>query len=292
MDFVYIDETQLPHFSSLLLPEVADYLAEGAPWMLALGAVQEGIACGCVAGFARSGLFTICSLYVAPAYRRQGIGQSLVKALIRMCDGLTPRQVFQLEAPFHCTHPDHEGLIGFFPALGFTAQEEAGKSLYRTSLASTFQSPLFQRPFSPHPGYCLLQDLPEATRRSLATNLHRRHVPLPEGGLSYPGMDKQVSAVILRDGEAVALTIWDDSVLGQPTLALAWTHNTQTTTLMCLFLHTFSVYRNKFPPETPIWIQTTGSASSSLVEYILPQAQPVEHNYSFHLFPDSQVSAE
>ena len=56
--------------------------------------------------------WNLCSLFVAPASRRTGVGRRLVLAAMQACRGLSPRQAIWLNAA-----PD---AVGFYRRLGFT----------------------------------------------------------------------------------------------------------------------------------------------------------------------------
>ena len=71
MTLGYISIEQLPVFSPFMDPQVVTALKEGEP-ITALGIVKGETACGALAGYIDEEHFQITSLYVAPAFRRQG----------------------------------------------------------------------------------------------------------------------------------------------------------------------------------------------------------------------------
>lgn len=71
MDTTIIDRDDLPYFETLLLPETVRKLRDGAP-VLALGAVDDGMACGALSGGPQGSRFYIDSLFVSPSCRGRG----------------------------------------------------------------------------------------------------------------------------------------------------------------------------------------------------------------------------
>lgn len=259
-------------FRSLLLPETADALAAGEP-VTALALTENGLALGAAAGYLERGRFLISSLYVSPDHRRKGGGRLLMETLAQ----LAAPYAGAMELNYTSTREEHETLPPFLAAMGFLEESDGGENIFLTTLGAVADTPFFSKggkgfgtPFSElTPGALSLIE-----KAALAAG-----APLPEGGVNAAGVDREASVVSLQGSETQAFVILDHSSAGVLTLAAAWSVSRNPSVLPMLLRASMTRLREKYPPETPLAVQATGSASARLVQALLAGARPISHTY-------------
>lgn len=257
-------------FRSLLLPATADALAAGEP-VTALALTENSLALGAAAGFLEGGRFQVSSLYVSPDHRRRGGGRLLMETLIL----LTSPYADAMEINFTSTREEHRTLPPFLTAMGFREEADNGENIFLTTLGTVADTPFFSgagkgfgTPLSElNPGALSLLE-----KAALVSD-----APLPEGGLASAGVDREVSVVSLQGSAPQAFVVLDDSYPGALTLAAAWSVSRDSSVLPMLLRSALARAREKYPPETPLAVQATGSSSAKLVKALLAGAKPISH---------------
>ena len=259
-------------FRSLLLPETADALAVGEP-LTALALTENGLALGAAAGYLEGGRFRISSLYVSPDHRRRGGGRLLVETLAQ----LAAPYAGGMELHFTSTREEHETLPPFLASMGFWEESDGDENIFLTTLGTVADTPFFSgagkdfgTPLSElNPGALSLVE-----KAALSAG-----APLPEGGLSAAGVDREISVVSFHGSEPQAFVVLDHSCTGALTLAAAWSASRDPSVLPMLLRSAMARSQEKYPPETPLAAQATGDASAKLVQALLSGAKPISHTY-------------
>ena len=259
-------------FRSLLLPRVAQALEENEP-VTALGLTENGLALGAAAGYLEQGRFLISSLYVAPDHRRRGGGRLLMETMAQ----LAAPYAGAMELHFTSTREEHETLPPFLAAMGFQEEDDGGENIFLTTLGAVADTPFFSgagknfgTPLSElNAGVMSLTE-----KAALAVG-----APLPEGGVTAAGVDRDVSVVAFEGSEPKAFVLLDHSFPGALTLAAVWSASRNPSVLPALLRSAMARALEKYPPETPLVTQATGSSSAKLVRALLAGAKPVSHTY-------------
>lgn len=260
-------------FRSLLLPETADALAAGEP-VTALALTENGLALGAAAGYLEGGRFQISSLYVSPDHRRRGGGRLLVATLAQ----LAAPYAGGMEFHFTSTREEHETLPPFLAAMGFREEADNGENIFLTTLGTAADNPFFSgagkgmgTPLSElNPGALSLVE-----KAALAAD-----APLPEGGVTAAGVDREVSVAAFEGSEPKAFVLLDHSFPGALTLSAAWSVSRNPAVLPMLLRSAMARAREKYPLGTPLAVQATGSSSAKLVQALLAGAKPISHTWS------------
>lgn len=259
-------------FRSLLLPETADALTAGEP-VTALALTEDGLALGAAAGYLDRGRFHISSLYVSPDHRRRGGGRRLVEEMERLCSGFCTG----MEISFTTTCEEHRTLPPFLTAMGFQDESDRHENIFLTTLGAVAENPFFSgaaaRFGTP------LSQLSPAARSLVQKAALAAGAPLPEGGLTAPGVDQEASVVALQGSKTQALVVLDHSFPGALTLAAAWSADRDPTVFPALLRSAFARARQRHPPETPLAVQAVGPASAGLAQALLVGATPISHTY-------------
>lgn len=126
MNTTIIDRGNLQYYESLLLPEAAQMIRSGTP-IFALGAVENGAACGALAGGPRQGKFEISSFYVARERRNQGAGSALLDELVRIAS--LQEELREISCLFTNLNVEQERLAAFLKKHGFEDRTDEAGSL-------------------------------------------------------------------------------------------------------------------------------------------------------------------
>ena len=259
-------------FRPLLLPRAADALAEGEP-LTALGLTENGLALGAAAGYLDQGRLQISSLYVAPAYRRRGGGRLLVETMAK----LAAPYAGAMELHFTATREEHETLPPFLAAMGFHEEPDNGENIFLTTLGAAADTPFFSgagKKFGTP-----LSELNEGALSLLEKAALVSGAPLPEGGVTAAGVDRDISVAAFEGSEPKAFVLLDHSFPGALTLAAVWSASQNPAVLPALLRSAMARTLEKYSPETPLVTQATGSSSAKLVRALLAGAKPVSHTY-------------
>lgn len=264
-------------FRSLLLPEAAEALTAGEP-LTALALTHEEQAVGAVAGYVEDGHFLIRSLYVSPEARRKGGGRLLMDTLKKIC----APYVGGMEVQFTSTREEHGTLPPFLAAMGFAELPDNGENLFLTTLDQAASSPFFSG--AEKKAGTPLSTLSPGALSLLEKAANTMGSPWPEEGVFGPGVDREVSRVVMEGSEPKAYLIFDRSCLNALTLAAAWSGDPNPAVLPSLLRAAVAQAREKYPGETPVAVQAVNPAAAGLVAALLPGARPVSHSYLYQ-FP-------
>lgn len=259
-------------FRSLLLPETADVLAAGDP-VTALALTEGGLALGAAAGYLDRGRFHISSLYVSPDHRRRGGGRQLMEEMERLCAGFCTG----IEISFTVTREEHSTLPPFLTAMGFHDESDSHENIFLTTLGAVAENPFFSTGTA-HFGTPLSQ-LSPATRSLVQKAALAAGAPLPEGGLTAPGVEQEASVVALHGSKTQAFVVLDHSFPGALTLAAAWSASSDPGVFPALLRSALARAQQQYPPETPLAVQAVGPSSAGLVQALLAGATPISHTY-------------
>lgn len=272
MQIGWIGQDQLGCFGSLLLPDVRAWLERGDP-ITALGLTDADQACGAAAAWLREeGAMEICSLYVAPDYRRRGGGRLLLDTLYRLGQGRCQAMVIH----YTCTQPDHKTLSPFLTALGFVP-ERGNSDLYQIGMDELARAPFFlhtpsgqgsAKPFAQVPP----NSLNAAYKKAMAQGENYLDCPL-----THPSVDPQVSVAVMEGDTVRSFAVFTPTSPGR--VRLAWVKSGQPQDLPLLLHTAFARLRDQYPPETVLTIQTVTDASQELVANLIPEARPISFSF-------------
>ena len=274
MEIGLLTRENLGVFRTLLLPRMAQALEEDEP-VLALGMSEDDVAVGALAGYLEDGWFRIASLYVAPKYRRRGGGHRMMATLVWLLKGQADGMTIQ----FAATREEHLSLFRFLEAVGFCLEEDLGENIYRTTLGKAAESPLLT-PKGEAVGTSFAQ-LSDKVLAALEREAEAAHAPMPEGGMSDPQVDRDVSLVYEKDGAVQAYVVADTGWKGGLTLSGVWSRSQDSTLLPRLLRTALARAMKKYPPETVVLVQAVNLSSAALVESLLPEAAPISFAYRF-----------
>lgn len=271
MEIGWIDQGGLEPFRNMLLPKTAQALEQGHP-LTTLGVTQNNCACGAVAAWLlEEGTLEIQSLFVAPAYRRQGVGRLLVDTLCRLVHG----HCQAVSISYTRTQSDHDTLPPFLDAMGFEQEPQPG-NVFRVTLAELAHNPFF----SAEKAGSSLQAFAQLPKAYLMA-AYKKALLLGENYLEVhlddPAVDQEVSVAMMQGNAVRSFAAFTSCVPGQ--ITLAWLRSDYAQDIPQLLRGAFARIQAKYPPDTVLTIQASHPVAAALVKKLAPEAHPISHTY-------------
>lgn len=250
-------------YRSLLLPEVADALADQEP-LTALVVTLDETAFGAVAGYIEGNRFKILSLYIVPEYRRKGGGRLLIETLMSQAKDT----VMGIEINFTTTEEEHETLHPFLETLGFVQENNRGLATYLTTVGALADSKFFKNckakvgiPFSELDKYILTS---ESKRAAISFD------ELPKGGLQSERVDRDISVATIHNQKITSYITIDcisPDLLLLSALRMDKSNPKEFFELMRSFV---ARTRDKYSPDTKYVVQIVREEGLAIKEKLLP----------------------
>ncbi|MEG1191276.1 MAG: GNAT family N-acetyltransferase [Oscillospiraceae bacterium] len=279
METTIIDIGNYKFFNEMLLPEAYARLEEGTP-IFALGLVDEGIACGALAGRPKGSVFQLTSFFVAQSYRQKGGAKILLESLIDCMKGQGDLQ--EIDASFTMFTDDHRLFEGFLEHSGFVYEKERSP-IISVALGALASNPFYLeepetrkvRHFSELPESCL-RELDKAMRVADGAPLAQ---PLDKAEI-----DKELSVAIMDGNRITSFLLFDHSFAGMLTLAFADPgHKDGAAEFAAMLRGAYQTAVKRYPPEAKIVIQPVNSFSSALVQKLAEGYEVVSKTASLSL---------
>lgn len=246
MQLGYIGKAQLSYFSTLLLPEAAQAIDREEP-ITALGIVEEGVACGALAGYVSDGCFQIISFYVAPDYRRRGGGSLMLHRLEEFLSENS--SIHAVEISFTTAHEDNEGLLPFLNTLGFLPENDRGRNIYSFTLEELNESLALHTPVRSSVLIKPFSQLSEDVLRAAQKRCISLDAPLPEQTFLGSDLELELSHAIIIDGMVKAYAAVDHSYCGALTLCGLWIKESHAVALYTLLKTVITRAQELYPPQ-------------------------------------------
>lgn len=282
-----IGAEQLPLFGSLLLPDMQQAIGQGEPYT-ALGISADGVACGALAGYEDVGCFYLTSFYVAPAYRKRGIGAQLLNALKKLL--LQLGEIYELEISFTTTEQEHEDFRMFLEHAGFRMRGDRGQTIWKFTLEQFVASELFSKDIKSTGDVYAFAELSDDVLRAMQKRGIAQEAPLPEQTMKGEDVERAISHAVIRDGRAEAYVVFDHSCGGMLTLCALWIGEAGPAALYTLLRQSFQKARELYPPETVIAVEAVNEQSARLVHALIPNAKRMSYTYRCQLDGDGAFS--
>ena len=211
----------------------------------------------------------LVSLYVAPAYRRRGLGCTLLMELLEEMESVTDGTLTYVTAAFS---PQMDGLEQLFTRVGFVIEEESTVTSWQIPLKKLMGSPLFARRVSV-PGGCTLRTLEHAQD----LDLRRLVEKLAQNGvadLTVSQMRQSLTGAsyILWDENAEPVACAIVSALDETHVYLSqfFTANGNKAAGVCVLQAAADALTGLLPEDVVLEIPTIADSSARLVQRLLP----------------------
>lgn len=261
METTIIDRGNLKYFTSFLLTNAAKLLQEGKP-LFALGLVDNGTACGALAGGPINGKFQITSFFVAPSARGKGGASLMLQTLIDCM--MSQKELYEICVDFTVFNDDHILFEGFLKHHAFIFEQE-DEEIYSVSLSSLSQNPFFSDTTITHKSLPFSEIPPAYVRELDHYMMANDGAPLPVP-LENADLDTDLSVAILDGTRIDSFIVFDHSFAGNLTLAYAESGKKGNSAFSSMLRTAYQKCLKKYPPDTDIIIHAVNPLSVALVK--------------------------
>lgn len=254
----------------ILMPEIAEALGKGLP-VTAFVAVEDEAAVGALAGLINGAIFDIFSIYVEPEKRRQGVGSALIAKL----EELLYEEDAAIRVRYTVDDDDSETLLPFFDAMGFVEAQFPYPMYYMGYLGDLRpDSKLKDRndenivPFS---------EVSQSVLRAASNTFFNMGFPLPEGGLTSPNVDADLSFCVLKDDIPGAYVTTEDKEDGLIEISSLWSGLDNPVELLIMLTKLIRGLTDKYPPDTRIVLLALNEKSYKLMNHLFRYVTPCSY---------------
>ncbi len=269
------DPEAVSKVEGLVTPEVQAAIDNKLPVTVFLAA-YERYAAGAVAGSIERGVFDIESIYVAPEYRRKGIGRALIERL-RMA--LLSKDIL-IRAEYTLENREKEPLSVFFRRNGFQRDKIKIPCFYVSSLGEMRyeeeENRIRNRQNEPVLSF---RDVPESVLKTASAYSQNEMYPIPKGGLLSEKVDKDLSFCALINGRVMAyIAVYKDEE-GLIEIPALWSKAPDPKILMAMLKKTADACLVKYPPKERAAMMAINSISEKIIKHLFPKAEAVSYSY-------------
>lgn len=282
-----ITEENFSFFQSLLLPQIVSSYEEGDPYLL-LGAVEDEVACGAIAGQIIGHTLELHSLYVAPDYRLRGAGRQMVETLFKGC---LETHIYDASIDFAVTLPEHSTLLPFLTALQFVPEPDDDQ-VCRLTLETLTARPFFQKSAPQRSDVKPLREIPAIYLKEKSAGHGNLDAALPDKGLLDPAIDTGVSVGVVREQMVRGYLTFSRREGGGLTLSMLQADATHNQYLPILLRTSCGLLNAHYPPDTQIYVQAVNASGGGLVRELLGDLTPVTHSWRRALLSGTYISEE
>ena len=274
MDVTIIDKDTLQYFESLLYPQTVELLRAGQPYV-ALGAVDNGTACGALGGGPQGGVFFVEQLFVCPSCRGRGAGTALLDELVRLCTFLP--DICELRCSYTVRCSDHEKLRGFLQKQGF--RPENHEDGFVSVPLSSLERLSFYKNEKPSMRVYTLDELPDSLLRGLDRRLSADAGPVFRTPLEKAPIERSMSTATLAGNAIDGCLLFEKLDDSRLSLRYADAGAVQSGGVFTsLLIRSYRAAVEKYPSDVEILIQPVTELSQALVKRLAPDARNLSYS--------------
>lgn len=276
-EICFIDESNLDHFKSFILPNALKLMEKKVP-VMTLGAVDDGTACAAACGYIDGNSFEIISFYVAPAHRKKGIAKSL---LTTICEMVRPFAK-SVGVSFMISEPDHALMSDMLEGYGFKTLGEEGRNIFMTSFDKLGEGVLFEHDYGsdllPSFSEVDITTLEKAQEQALLAGL-----PIPKDGFWGPSVDAECSTIFMK-GSRLQAYIAIEAIPEGALMVSALGSCTDNAMITMKVIHDAVIKcQDSYPDDTPIYMQLLTETSQRLVKTLDSTLDRIDRRYELAL---------
>ncbi len=266
----FLEKSNVAAFQDFLLPDEYAQIATGKR-TVALGLLTNGLAAGALTGYFSDDItFRISGIYVAMEYRRCGGATKLLTALV---DEL-PEEVC-VTAEF--TTEDSSSLFAFFEGVGFIPFE-TDTAIFKTTLKEVYSA--IRQYIKPGIEEALsFEEYSVKELRAAANMVEQKNLPVPTGGFLAPGIDRQASSMIMKDGEVKGYLIVERAKGEHITVSGFYTAGNPKV-FAGLIYSSSSLLRETCSGNEEIVLPVINKTAIELLKHIVPSAKQLDVAYA------------
>lgn len=271
-----IEGENVKHVESLLTSDAVELICRGEATGLAIVEENEvrGAICVCFSGDENETL-EICSLYIAPAYRRRALGSTLFLEVLERGMSMTDGLLNRIECWFSNSA---DGMTEFLKSMGFQFQQVENSAMWYFTLGEVAEREILHKEDSPATTAVPLSCLSDLQKCRLIQKLE-------ENGVNYISENeldkaqKEISYVMMSRKDPLvfrACVIWTGDLETGLCLKQFFFDPTNFNAPLAVLRASFKTLEENFPPETVLFVPTLTSASAKLVQQIAGVEGPQE----------------
>ncbi len=264
-------EDQKEQLRSLLLPEAyAAWKDESGVQVFC--AAKEHTAIGALAAQMEGNSLIILSLFVAPAYRRQGAAALMLDQLFLVAEDVAD----EIEVNFNCMGEEQEALELFLSSRGFVDRDRYG-ALYMTQLGTLEKAAALNR----ETGNVSvpLAALSPIERNKAQMQVMEAGAPFGEDLFTGKNVETEVSRIHLTDGKPDGFFVCEYREGAGLIVTGAWNGSGKPALFLLLLQEAFGAAKKKYPPKTQLVVQAVNPTTGKLIAELLPQAERISRCY-------------
>ena len=271
-----IGPDEVNYAAALLTGEAIDYIKNGEALGMALVEEDEIRAAVCARlSPDNEMILELISLYVAPAYRRRGLGGTLLMELLDEMMAVTDGSLLGVIANFM---PDMEGLEAFFSKDGFRLEQDEQVLSWKFTVADLADSILLKQRVPVPENYSIqslkklsdyeVHQLVNVLRQNWVDDRTEKEMRLALQSDSYVLLDERK-----RPRACVVLEKQEEKHIY---LSQCFVDKGNTVAGMLVLQEAAKSVREHFSEDTVLEIPTLAASSAGLVKKILPMGQPTK----------------
>lgn len=267
MKILSIKPQQAEMTRSLLMPELIDAIKKDLP-VTALVAVENGRAVGAIGGAADDEIFRILSIFVHQNYRNRGIG----KALVGEIENIVESTGMLIRAEYTRERSDHESLKHFFSRCGYREDIRPIPGYYIGYVSNLVDSS--DRAILPE--LCRILPFSEVSEKALEAaekTAREDDVDVPEEGLFSEEILRDISHVVLYDGEVYAFIVLEQPSEGMLTVEALYSRIKDRGTMLAMITAAAKAVKERYSPDTKIAMLILNKETDRLMQKVLRDAK-------------------
>ena len=266
-----IEDDSWSVFERFLGDSVKEAKAAGIS-IAAIGAADGDTAVGAISGYVdEDGTFDILSFYVAPKYRKMGVGTALLEALKTVA---ADRKV-PLRLAFCEGDAEADTLLAFMKAGGYK-ETDRGERLHHFTVGSLKNKVYFPAKYK-NSHVRSFEELSNAEIKKIAVKTAERHRDMPEEGFTSPHVNKSCSFAYYKKGIVRGYLVCDDTAGGEVTVSALFAKDKYA---MAGVLRAFaSAVKAAYKAPTVIVMPVPTDRYDGLFDKLFPGVKNFEHNF-------------
>lgn len=268
------DEEAVKKTEGLVSAEVMEAMKRKLPVTVFLAAYGN-MAAGVLAGAVNNGIFDIESLYVAPEYRRLGIGTALID---RLRQTLLMKDIM-IRAEYTLENEEKRAFSSFFKSNGFS-RERIKIPCYYLSTIGDMKTEQDERLRNRYEGTILpFKEISDSVLKTASAYSKNEGFPLPEGGLLSDRVDRDLSFSALSNGRIMAYIAVEKDRDGLVLIPALWSKIPDPKVMIAMLKAAATAAIKKYPPEEKTAMMAISSVSEKIIKHLFPEAEAVSYSF-------------
>ncbi len=238
-------------------------------------AAYGNMAAGALAGAMYNGLFEIESIFVAPEFRRKGIGTALID---RLRQSLLMKDIM-IRAEYTLENEEKKPLSSFFRSNGFS-RERVKIPCYYLSTIGDLSAEQDERVRNKYEGSIIpFKEAGDSVLKTASAYSKNEGFPLPAGGLLSERVDKDLSFIALSNGRVMAYIAVEKDNGGLILIPALWSKIPDPKVMIAMLKTAAAKAVKKYPPEEQTAMMAISSVSEKIIRHLFPNSEAASYSF-------------